>query len=152
MRSMMRCLPYVPQDTSLAKRHHARSAHHLLDRANIIEKSTPKRAFFWLRNRDSNPNKQSQSLPCCRYTIPHCYFAMPIPISRRLFYHRGAKLSRVFLYFLCFRFSELFLLPAFEFFVFSKPFDSAAAFFGAFFFFRAYAKLVKNEFARHFCR
>lgn len=25
---------------------------------------------FWLRNRDSNPNKQSQSLSCYRYTIP----------------------------------------------------------------------------------
>ena len=25
---------------------------------------------FWLGNRDSNPNKQSQSLSCCRYTIP----------------------------------------------------------------------------------
>ena len=24
----------------------------------------------WLRNRDSNPNKQSQSLSCYRYTIP----------------------------------------------------------------------------------
>ncbi len=27
-------------------------------------------AFFWLGNRDSNPNKQSQSLSCYRYTIP----------------------------------------------------------------------------------
>ena len=27
-------------------------------------------SVLWLRNRDSNPNKQSQSLPCCRYTIP----------------------------------------------------------------------------------
>ena len=26
--------------------------------------------IFWLGNRDSNPNKQSQSLSCCRYTIP----------------------------------------------------------------------------------
>ena len=25
---------------------------------------------FWLWNRDSNPNKQSQSLSCYRYTIP----------------------------------------------------------------------------------
>ncbi len=25
---------------------------------------------FFLGNRDSNPNKQSQSLSCCRYTIP----------------------------------------------------------------------------------
>ena len=28
--------------------------------------------FLWLGNRDSNPNKQSQSLSCCRYTIPQC--------------------------------------------------------------------------------
>ncbi len=27
-------------------------------------------AFLWLGNRDSNPNKQSQSLSCYRYTIP----------------------------------------------------------------------------------
>ena len=27
---------------------------------------------FWLRTRDSNPNKQSQSLSCYRYTIPQC--------------------------------------------------------------------------------
>ena len=26
--------------------------------------------LYWLRNRDSNPNKQSQSLSCYRYTIP----------------------------------------------------------------------------------
>ena len=29
-----------------------------------------KLAAFWLGNRDSNPNKQSQSLSCYRYTIP----------------------------------------------------------------------------------
>ena len=29
-----------------------------------------KTAFLWLGNRDSNPNKQSQSLSCYRYTIP----------------------------------------------------------------------------------
>ena len=27
-------------------------------------------SFSWLGNRDSNPNKQSQSLSCYRYTIP----------------------------------------------------------------------------------
>ncbi len=31
------------------------------------------RCFVWLGNRDSNPNKQSQSLSCCRYTIPQCF-------------------------------------------------------------------------------
>ena len=30
-------------------------------------------ASFWQGNRDSNPNIQSQSLLCCRYTIPLCY-------------------------------------------------------------------------------
>ena len=31
--------------------------------------------FYWLGNRDSNPNRQSQSLLCYRYTIPQwiCY-------------------------------------------------------------------------------
>ena len=28
--------------------------------------------LFWLPNRDSNPNKQSQSLSCYRYTIRQC--------------------------------------------------------------------------------
>ena len=29
--------------------------------------------FLWQGNRDSNPNIQSQSLLCCRYTIPLCH-------------------------------------------------------------------------------
>ena len=29
-------------------------------------------SLVWQRNRDSNPNKQSQSLSCYRYTIPLC--------------------------------------------------------------------------------
>ena len=38
---------------------------------NKKEKAPTKRlVLFWLRNRDSNPNKQSQSLSCYRYTIP----------------------------------------------------------------------------------
>ena len=36
------------------------------------KKSTDKVGAFWLGNRDSNPNKQSQSLSCYRYTIPQC--------------------------------------------------------------------------------
>ena len=49
--------------------------------------------LFWLRNRDSNPNKQSQSLPCCRYTIPQYFLAQPL--VRRLFYHRFRQKSRL---------------------------------------------------------
>ena len=42
-----------------------------LFRSHRTEKTDPEgRSVLWLRNRDSNPNKQSQSLPCCRYTIP----------------------------------------------------------------------------------
>ena len=38
-----------------------------------IKKSTSRNlSIFWLGNRDSNPNKQSQSLSCYRYTIPQC--------------------------------------------------------------------------------
>ena len=48
---------------------------------------------IWLRNRDSNPNKQSQSLPCCRYTIPQYFLAQPL--VRRLFYHRFRQKSRL---------------------------------------------------------
>ena len=60
--AMMRCLPHVPQDTSSAKRHHARSAHHLPargpprteparfagsgERANFVEKTSPAARFF----------------------------------------------------------------------------------------------------------
>ena len=42
-------------------------------KANIAEKDSDCitiRVFFWQRDRDSNPNKQSQSLSCYRYTIP----------------------------------------------------------------------------------
>ena len=46
-------------------------------RVDLVEKSTDKvDAFFWLGNRDSNPNKQSQSLSCYRYTIPQ-YSVVP---------------------------------------------------------------------------
>ena len=46
--------------------------------------------FFWQRNRDSNPNKQSQSLLCYRYTIP---------LGRELLYTNNSHLSSVFLIF-----------------------------------------------------
>ena len=37
-----------------------------------LERKQPRNTsrLCWLRNRDSNPNKQSQSLSCYRYTIP----------------------------------------------------------------------------------
>ena len=47
-----------------------------------MQKSLIKSGFFgdiffihlrWLGNRDSNPNKQSQSLSCYRYTIPQSF-------------------------------------------------------------------------------
>ena len=46
--------------------------------------------FSWQRNRDSNPNIQSQSLLCYRYTIPLklCSF-----IERTIFYHKKILLS-----------------------------------------------------------
>ena len=47
---------------------------HLFRKERISLKKTIAKAivFFWLGNRDSNPNKQSQSLSCYRYTIPQC--------------------------------------------------------------------------------
>ena len=33
-------------------------------------KSAPFWGYLWLRKKDSNPHKQSQSLPCYHYTIP----------------------------------------------------------------------------------
>ena len=59
---------------------------------NTKRKSRLRDFSFWLGNRDSNPNKQSQSLSCCRYTIPQC---ARTDIIIALFY----RLSRVFLYF-----------------------------------------------------
>ena len=44
--------------------------------------------FFWQRNRDSNPNIQSQSLLCYRYTIPL--------FCACLFYHNNFRLSSLF--------------------------------------------------------
>ena len=43
----------------------------ILDYTNKKAASLLRYCFFWLGNRDSNPNKQSQSLSCYRYTIPH---------------------------------------------------------------------------------
>ena len=39
-------------------------------------------SLFWQRNRDSNPNIQSQSLLCYRYTIPLSLFSLII-VSQR---------------------------------------------------------------------
>ena len=44
--------------------------------------------FIWQRNRDSNPNKQSQSLSCYRYTIP---------LNALLLYTPNGVLSSLFL-------------------------------------------------------
>ena len=43
--------------------------------------------IFWLGKKDLNPHKQSQSLSCCRYTIPQSIFAT-------LVYHNVFLLSR----------------------------------------------------------
>ena len=41
--------------------------------------------FLWQRNRDSNPNIQSQSLLCYRYTIPLSLFSLIIVAQRNRF-------------------------------------------------------------------
>ena len=46
--------------------------------------------FSWQRNRDSNPNIQSQSLLCYRYTIPLKLYSF---IERTIFYHKKILLS-----------------------------------------------------------
>ena len=43
--------------------------------------------FFWQRDRDSNPNKQSQSLSCYRYTIP---------LRREILYYYSFRMSIVY--------------------------------------------------------
>ena len=42
---------------------------------------------FWLRKKDLNPHKQSQSLPCCHYTIPQ-YSVFRAPRLRLYHYNR----------------------------------------------------------------
>ena len=53
---------------------HRKTAKNGLNNKNTIELelkgSDLNGVFIWLGNRDSNPNKQSQSLSCYRYTIP----------------------------------------------------------------------------------
>ena len=52
------CDPIVPNDVRYQTALH-------------LDKNSPDYSGLqWLRNRDSNPNKQSQSLSCYRYTIP----------------------------------------------------------------------------------
>ena len=43
--------------------------------------------FLWLRKKDLNPHKQSQSLPCCHYTIPQ-YSVFRAPRLRLYYYNR----------------------------------------------------------------
>ena len=50
--------------------------------------------IFWLGNRDSNPNKQSQSLSCYRYTIPQ-YFD-----SKSIIPQISNMSSKIFLFFI----------------------------------------------------
>ena len=47
---------------------------------------------LWLGNRDSNPNKQSQSLSCYRYTIPQNR-------EQDLLYHRFSKSQALICFF-----------------------------------------------------
>ena len=55
---------------------------------------------FWQRNRDSNPNIQSQSLLCYRYTIPLSLFSL-ISIAQRFSFVKGV-LKIYFAFFLIF--------------------------------------------------
>ena len=52
------CDPIVPNDVRYQTALH------------LVVKKPRKLSGLWLWNRDSNPNKQSQSLSCYRYTIP----------------------------------------------------------------------------------
>ena len=56
----------------------------------IKKEETPLRVslLFWQRNRDSNPNIQSQSLLCYRYTIPLSLFSL-ISIAQRFSFVKG---------------------------------------------------------------
>ncbi len=57
--------------------------------------------LFWQRNRDSNPNIQSQSLLCYRYTIPLSLFSL-ISIAQRFSFVKGIlKIYFAFFCFLC---------------------------------------------------
>ena len=49
------------------------------------EPTTRVGSLFWQRNRDSNPNIQSQSLLCYRYTIPLSLFSLIIIAQRNSF-------------------------------------------------------------------
>ena len=68
----------------------------------IKKEKTPLRvsSLFWQRNRDSNPNIQSQSLLCYRYTIPLSLFSL-ISIAQRFSFVKGV-LKIYFAFFLIF--------------------------------------------------
>ncbi len=69
-RSMMRCLPLCAAAHLIAE-----GSIILPDRANIIEKRTPKRAFFWWGMVDSNHRRHRQQIyslsPLATREIPH---------------------------------------------------------------------------------
>ena len=63
--------------------------------------------FVWQRNRDSNPNIQSQSLLCYRYTIPLSLFSLII-VAQRLTFVKGVfKIYFAFFSFFVFQYEDL---------------------------------------------
>ena len=92
-----------------------RSRHHWLQPSSFAEgkhhwKKTKSRvtwSFFLQRNRDSNPNIQSQSLLCYRYTIPLSLFSL-ISISQRMTFVKGVfKIYFAFFSFFVFQYEDL---------------------------------------------
>ena len=54
--------------------------------------------FCWLGNRDSNPNRQSQSLQCYLYTIPHRYWLQRYYTHFRSRVNKNFAFSKVFMF------------------------------------------------------
>ena len=59
----------LTQAKAKRKAANAKRAFRVQIRVGKKEKSTCKASALWLPNEDLNPDKQSQSLSCCRYTI-----------------------------------------------------------------------------------
>ena len=70
-------IPHISADF-IAQRFHPRlRGFNPSVRTDLVENPMLSHRVFGLGNRDSNPNKQSQSLSCCRYTIPQYFQLFP---------------------------------------------------------------------------
>ena len=91
-RKVMWCVRFLTREAHITCKANITPQGHITFRASGTHRSkkayhSRDRLFLWLRKKDLNPHKQSQSLPCCHYTIPQ-YSVFRAPRLRLYYYNR----------------------------------------------------------------